>query len=68
MSAAKSYIAQVIVRPGYCTGPEHVYELEVNAANKHVARRLIMDAVLEEDKLVSRFLSITEKQRGKKKK
>ncbi len=66
MRAVKTYVAKVIVRPNSYTGPEHLFKLTVSARYPHLARRLVMDAVLRDDRLVSHFLEIKQQKRRSK--
>ncbi len=66
VNAVKTYVAKVVVRPNSYTGPEHVFELTVSARHPHLARRLVIDAVLQEDKLVSHFQSVKQQRRKSK--
>lgn len=66
MRAVKTYVAKVVARPNSYTGPEQVFELTVLARHPHLARRLVLDAVLQEDKLVSHFQSVKQQKRRSK--
>lgn len=66
MQALKTYEVVTVVRPNSYTGPEFVFEATVSARHPHLARRLVLDVVLQEDRLVSHFQSIKQQKRRSK--